>query len=369
MDKYKVIGLMSGTSMDGVDMAYCEYEFKNDAWNFEIKQAKTIPYDENWLVRLSQLHQQPIHLYPKTDAFYGRYLGKIAKQFIEENNLDVDFISSHGHTIFHQPENGFTAQIGCGAGINAESNLPVVNNFRNTDVMLGGQGAPLVPIGDFLLFEKYDACLNLGGFANISFKKSQKAFDISPCNIVMNIIANEFDAPYDDEGEIAASGTVNSELLLALNNLDFYQKVGAKSLGIEWVKTEFWPIIASFSSLSDADKMTTLSEHIALQITAVLNTNNIENVLVTGGGAFNHFLINNIKNKTKTKIIIPDSNIINFKEAMVFAFLGVLRIRNEINILNSVTGAVSNSIGGALYGNFSKIITVIGNEQFEIQKL
>jgi anhydro-N-acetylmuramic acid kinase len=221
--------------------------------------------------------------------------------------------------------------------------------------MLGGQGAPLVPIGDFLLFEKYDACLNLGGFANISLKNSQKAFDISPCNIVMNIIANEFDSPYDDEGEIAASGTVNSELLLALNNLDFYKKVGAKSLGIEWVKTEFWPIIASFSSISDANKMATLSEHIALQIATVLNTNNIENVLVTGGGTFNHFLINNIKNKTKTKIVIPDSNTINFKEAMVFAFLGVLRIRNEINILKTVTGAVSNSISGALHGNFSKI--------------
>ncbi len=361
MDKYKVIGLMSGTSMDGVDIAYCEFELINDSWNFEIKQAQTIPYDENWLVRLSQLHNQPIHLYPKTDAFYGRYLGKTTKQFIEENNLVVDFISSHGHTIFHQPENGFTAQIGCGAGISSESNLPVVNNFRSLDVMLGGQGAPLVPIGDFLLFEKYDACLNLGGIANISLKKPQKAFDISPCNMVLNIIANEFDLPFDHEGEIAASGNINHELILALNDLDFYRKEGAKSLGIEWVKKEFWPIIAGFSSISDADKMATLSEHIAMQIAIILNTNNIENVLVTGGGTFNHFLINKIKSKTKTTIIIPDLNTINFKEAMIFAFLGVLRMRNEINILKSVTGAVNNSIGGALHGNFSKLIKRLQN--------
>jgi anhydro-N-acetylmuramic acid kinase len=361
MDKYRVIGLMSGTSMDGVDIAYCEFEFKNGMWSFEIKNAQTIPYNESWLVRLSQLHQQPIHLYPKTDAYYGRYLGKITKQFIEENNLTVDFISSHGHTIFHQPENGFTAQIGCGAGINAESNLPVVNNFRNIDVMLGGQGAPLVPLGDFLLFRNHDACLNLGGFANISLKQSQKAFDISPCNIVLNIMANEFDLPFDNQGEIAASGTVNNELLVALNNIDYYQKQGAKSLGIEWVKSQFWPIVTGFSSTTDADKMATLSQHIAMQIATVLNTNNIEKVLITGGGTFNTFLINKIKANTKSIFVIPDSKIIEYKEALVFAFLGVLRVRNEINILKTVTGALSNSIGGALHGNFTQLIEGLEN--------
>jgi anhydro-N-acetylmuramic acid kinase len=230
---------MSGTSMDGVDITLCEFIYENNKWTFDIKEAKTIPYDNNWTVRLSQLHKQPIHLYPKTDAFYGRYLGKITKQFIDENNLEVDFISSHGHTIFHQPENGFTAQIGCGAGINAETNLPVINNFRTIDVQLGGQGAPLVPIGDKYLFSEYNACLNLGGFANISFKETGKAFDICPCNMVMNLLANEIDLAFDNEGEIAAKGTINKELLLALNDLDFYKKEGAKSLGIEWVKNQF----------------------------------------------------------------------------------------------------------------------------------
>ncbi len=347
---------MSGTSMDGVDITFCEFIYENNKWTFDIKEAKTIPYDNNWTVRLSQLHKQPIHLYPKTDAFYGRYLGKITKQFIDENNLEVDFISSHGHTIFHQPENGFTAQIGCGAGINAETNLPVINNFRTIDVQLGGQGAPLVPIGDKYLFSEYNACLNLGGFANISFKETSKAFDICPCNMVMNLLANEIDLPFDNEGEIAANGIINNELLLAFNNIDFYKKQGAKSLGIEWVNNQFLPILNGFENILLADKMATLSEHIAMQIAAVLNTNNIESVLVTGGGAFNSVLINNIQNKTKTEIIIPNSKIINFKEALIFAFLGVLRIRNENNILKTVTGAKTDSMGGALYGNFSKLI-------------
>ncbi len=342
--------------MDGVDITFCEFIYENNKWTFDIKEAKTIPYDNNWTVRLSQLHKQPIHLYPKTDAFYGRYLGKITKQFIDENNLEVDFISSHGHTIFHQPENGFTAQIGCGAGINAKTNLPVINNFRTIDVQLGGQGAPLVPIGDKYLFSEYNACLNLGGFANISFKETGKAFDICPCNIVMNLLANELDLAFDNEGEIAANGIINNELLLALNNIDFYKKQGAKSLGIEWVNNQFLPILNGFENILLADKMATLSEHIAMQIATVLNTNNIENVLVTGGGAFNSVLINNIKNKTKTEIIIPNSKIINFKEALIFAFLGVLRIKNEINILKTVTGAKTDSMGGALYGNFSKLI-------------
>jgi anhydro-N-acetylmuramic acid kinase len=346
---------MSGTSMDGVDIAFCEFIYENNNWTFEIKEAKTIPYDNNWMVRLSQLHKQPIHLYPKTDAFYGRYLGKITNQFINENNLKVDFISSHGHTIFHQPENGFTAQIGCGAGISAETNLPVVNNFRTMDVMLGGQGAPLVPIGDKFLFESYDACLNLGGFANISFKETGKAFDICPCNMVMNLFANEIDLPFDNEGEIASNGTINNEILLAFNNIDFYKKQGAKSLGIEWVNNQFLPILNSFENILLVDKMATLSEHISIQIATILNTYSIDNVLVTGGGAFNSFLINKIKNKTKTEIIIPDSKIINYKEALIFAFLGVLRIRNEVNILKTVTGAARNSIGGALHGDFSKV--------------
>jgi anhydro-N-acetylmuramic acid kinase len=347
---------MSGTSMDGVDIAYCEFLYEDKKWSFTIKEAKTFPYEQNWMVRLSQLHKQPIHLFPKTDAFYGRYLGKLTRQFIDEQNLKVDFVSSHGHTIFHQPENGFTAQIGCGAGINAECGLPVVNNFRVMDVVLGGQGAPLVPIGDQFLFTDYDACLNLGGFSNISFKNSQKAFDISPCNMAFNLLANELNLPFDEDGNIAANGCINDSLLNAFNNIDFYKINNAKSLGIEWFNQSFLPILKQFENESIANKMATISLHIAQQIAKVINAENIDNVLVTGGGAYNKILVKNIQTLTKTKIEIPDALTINYKEALIFAFLGVLRIRNEINILKSVTGAVSNSIGGALHGNFSRLI-------------
>lgn len=342
--------------MDGVDIAYCEFLFENQKWNFRIKEAKTIPYDQNWIVRLSQLHKQPIYLFPKTDAFYGRYLGKITNQFIKDHKLQIDFIASHGHTIFHQPENGFTAQIGCGAGISVECGLPVVNNFRAMDVVLGGQGAPLVPIGDQFLFTDYDACLNLGGFSNISFKNSQKAFDISPCNMAFNLLANELHLPFDEDGNMAANGCINDSLLNAFNNIDFYKINNAKSLGIEWFNQSFLPILNQFENESIANKMATISLHIAQQIAKVINSENIDNVLVTGGGAYNKILVKNIQTLTKTKIEIPDALTINYKEALIFAFLGVLRIRNEINILKSVTGAVSNSIGGALHGNFSRLI-------------
>lgn len=347
---------MSGTSMDGVDIAYCEFLFENEKWHYAIKVAETVPYNQNWVVRLSQLHKQPIHLFPKTDAFYGRYLGKITRQFVDKHKLNVGFVSSHGHTIFHQPENGFTAQIGCGAGISAECGLPVINNFRAMDVVLGGQGAPLVPIGDQFLFADYDACLNLGGFSNISFKNSQKAFDISPCNMAFNLLANELNLPFDEDGNIAASGSINETLLNALNDIDFYKKNNAKSLGIEWFNQSFLPVLNQFNDESIANKMATINLHIAQQIAKIINIETNDNLLVTGGGAYNKLLIKNLRTLTKAQIIIPDSLTINYKEALIFAFLGVLRIRNETNILKSVTGAVCNSIGGALHGNFSKLV-------------
>lgn len=349
---------MSGSSMDGVDIAYCEFELNNNAWSYKIVAAQTIPYEEKWRVRLSQLYKQPIEIYPKTDAFYGRYLGQLVKKFIHENSLTVDFVASHGHTIFHQPDLGYTAQIGCGAGISAESNLPVINNFRAIDVMLGGQGAPLVPIGDQVLFNEYDACLNLGGISNISYKSNNQtlAFDISPCNIVLNRVARWLKLPFDNEGKIAASAEIDAQLLEELNHLPFYKKSGAKSLGREWINEAFWPIVKSYLDTSEAEKMATLVAHISEQIALVLNQNQLKKVLVTGGGAFNIFLVESIKSKTTCEIIVPNNMLINYKEALLFAFLGVLRVRNEVNILNSVTGATKNSIGGALHGNFSPLI-------------
>ncbi len=364
MKKYNVIGLMSGTSMDGVDLAYCEFEELNNTWHFKIVHAETIPYPEVWITRLTKLHEQPIFLYPKTDAFYGKYLGQLVNDFIKKNNLKVDLISSHGHTIFHQPENGFTAQIGDGASIHAETNLPVVCNFRTVDVALGGQGAPLVPIGDRDLFSEYDACLNLGGFANISFTKNKtlKAFDICACNIILNQVAKSMNLDFDDEGKIARSGKINEELLIELNAIDFYRKQGAKSLGREWVNEFIWPLIKKYQTIISEDLLATFTEHIAIQITESISNENAKMILVTGGGTFNSFLIELIKKKVSlrkqslvdgtniSQFIIPGKTIINYKEALVFSYLGLLYFKRRNNVTSCVTGSKRDHIGGALYG-------------------
>ncbi len=351
MKHYKVIGIMSGTSMDGVDLAYCEFWQTNQHWQFEIKHAETIPYNKTWLVRLTELHKQPIHLLPKTDAYYGKYLGQLVNTFIKTHALQVDFIASHGHTIFHQPQNGFTTQIGCGANLFAETGIKTINNFRVVDVAYGGQGAPLVPIGDELLFNEFDACLNLGGFSNISFtkNKTRKAFDIGPCNIVTNQVAQQLGFDFDDEGKLAAQGTVNLTLLNELNNLPYYKTNPPKSLGIEWVNTDFWPTIKPHQ-ITAVDLLATLQQHIAQQIANTIITNKLNQVLVTGGGAFNTSLINHINNLTHQALKIPNALLVNYKEALIFAFLGVLRVEGNINALQSVTGAKQNSMGGAIWG-------------------
>lgn len=354
----KVIGVMSGTSMDGIDLVYAEILEDANNWTYQIMAAETIPYNETWRIRLSQLHKQPIFLYPKTSAFYGRYIGQLVQAFIKKHQAKVDLISSHGHTIFHQPGEGFTAQIGDGAAIHAESQLPVVCDFRTTDVALGGQGAPLVPIGDRLLFNNFDSCLNLGGFANISFinHDDTKAFDICPCNILLNRVARWLNKPFDDGGLIAASGAIDHDLLEQLNDLDFYQLQSAKSLGREWVNDVFWPVVKSVSDISEADMMATLAEHIAVQISNVLNRYKAGKVLVSGGGALNTHLVSRISAKTEAIIHLPEEQVIHFKEALIFALLGVMRIKNLNNSLKSVTGSRRDNIGGALYGDFSKLI-------------
>ena len=348
---YKVIGMMSGTSLDGVDIAYCEFSYYEEKWHYSIKHAETIEYNNTWLIRLKELHKQPAFVFPKTDAFYGKYLGQLAKAFINKHKIEVDFIASHGHTIFHQPEKGFTAQIGSGANIYAETGITTINDFRVVDVALGGQGAPLVPIGDELLFNEFDACLNLGGFSNISFKRNSKrvAFDISPCNIVMNPVANLLGVAYDNEGKFASDGIINEQLLMQLNNLSYYQKEAPKSLGAEWVTENFWPLVKHFQ-ISPIDLLATLNKHIAFQIINVVKTNNLKSILTTGGGTFNKYMIDEINKHTNNALLIPDRNLINFKEALIFAFLGVLRICKSENSLRTITGASKNSIGGSIWG-------------------
>jgi anhydro-N-acetylmuramic acid kinase len=354
-DYWNVIGLMSGTSLDGVDIIYTHISRLDDNYKFKIINAETIGYSNEWEGSLRNAFSASKIDIEKLNIEYGFYLGNCVNQFIEKNHIDnIDFIASHGHTIFHKPDEGYTLQIGDGQTIANKTGLKVICDFRTQDVQLGGQGAPLVPIGDKLLFSKYDYCLNLGGFANISFQKDNKriAFDICPVNIVMNHYVKQLGFNFDEDGKIARSGKVDQLLLNELNNLSFYSAPVPKSLGFEFVKEVVFPIIDK-RNLKVEDILRTFVAHIIYQITACLVNNKNSKVLVTGGGTFNKFLINELKKHTKSGIVIPSNEIVDYKEALIFAILGVLRSENQVNCLSSVTGAVKDHSSGKI---FTKIV-------------
>ena len=346
--KIKAVGLMSGTSLDGLDLVAVEFWQTDIKWEFEIISTKTISYSSDWTNKLSNSPtlsgEKLIELHTK----YGRFLGKETKRFIEETGFQPDLVSSHGHTVFHQPDLGFTFQIGNGADIAAITGITTVSDFRTGDVALGGQGAPLVPIGDKMLFSDYKYCLNLGGFANISFEENNRrvAFDICPVNFILNNFAEKQGLQFDKNGELGRKGKIETELLEKLNQIGFYQNQPPKSLGREWVEQVFMPVLNNFE-IPENDKLRTVYEHIALQITNVITEQG--KMLVTGGGAFNSFLIERIKSYTNAEIIIPSNEIVNFKEALIFAFLGVLKINGQNNCLSSVTGAKHDHSSGVVF--------------------
>jgi anhydro-N-acetylmuramic acid kinase len=348
--QYRVIGLMSGTSLDGLDIAGCEFRADNQRWNYDLVCAETIDYSDELKTKLARAHASSAHDLAKLHVDLGIFHGELTKKFMEKNNFVPDFISSHGHTVFHQPEIKLTLQIGSPAHIASTCQTTVVADFRSADVALGGHGAPLVPVGDKLLFADYKYCLNLGGVGNISekLKGAITAFDICLCNMPMNELAMQLGKAYDDSGEIAAKGLVNEELLKQLNSLSYFELPAPKSLGREFYEQIFFPILNQFD-VSIQDRMATIVEHIAIQISKVLDNSAASKMLVTGGGAYNAHLISRLKSRTQTNIVIPSAQIISFKEALIFAFLGVLKIRNEPNCLSSVTGAPFDHVGGAIY--------------------
>lgn len=343
-----VIGVMSGTSLDGVDLVYVKFDADNYQ-KFGILQSETVEYSVEW----KQLLQNAIHSSEKVldglDVNYGKLLAEIINSFINKNKIiNVDFIASHGHTVLHQPEKGITLQIGDGQTISRITKQKVICDFRTQDVKLGGQGAPLVPIGDELLFPNYDFCLNLGGFSNISFKNEGKriAFDICPVNIVLNFYANKLGLAYDVSGKIASEGKINIALLEKLNALEFYKKEAPKSLGLEWVQQHVFPLIDDLET-DISSILSTFVEHIAIQISKVIFKNN--SVLITGGGVFNTFLLERIEDYSNIKIKLSDNQLINFKEALIFAFLGLLKSDNQVNCLSSVTGAKNDHSSGVIF--------------------
>ena len=353
MKTFRVIGLMSGTSLDGLDVADVTFLLsESDEWSFKLNNATLYPFDQFLLSRLKSAFDLPASQLMQLSAELGRYYANKVNHFLDKNNIgksEIDFIASHGQTIFHLPENGYTLQIGNGPELSINTNLPTVLDFRTKDVALGGSGAPLIPVADYLLFSNYaDSFLNLGGFSNFSFKHNAKviSYDICPVNIVINELMRGIGQEFDKNGDFGIQGEINEELLSNLNALPFYSQVGPKSLGFEWVNEHFNPLLNIEIGLQD--KIRTLYEHMAFQIGTSLNKTGSKFTLVTGGGAKNIFLINRISFYSTGKIVVPDDTLIDFKEAIGFAFLGLLKWCDKINIWSSVTGAKRDSSSGVI---------------------
>jgi len=347
---YKVIGVMSGTSLDGIDLAYCYFSILGiDQWDFKFLTTETIEYPVHWKMKLKNAIHYSDQQIQDLDASYTEYLAEIISNFIQKHNIsELDAICSHGHTIKHQPDKGFTIQIGNTKKLATITGFNVVCNFRVQDVQLGGQGAPLVPLGDRLLFSEFDYCLNLGGFANISLEKNKKriAYDVCPVNIVLNHYSGLLGFDFDDKGTIAASGSIDDDLIKRLNTLDYYKQRPPKSLGLEWVISNIFPLIQS-KNIETKDILHTFIEHIAMQLSDQFSEN--KTVIATGGGAYNSYLLERLEYYSKIDLIIPLKELIDYKEALIFGLLGVLRIRNENNCLASVTGAKKDHSSGTIF--------------------
>ncbi len=355
MKQYKVIGLMSGTSLDGLDLAYCHIWKTDKQWAFDIVETKSISYDEDMRNRLKNSIFLSADDLLKFNNNYGTWLGEETKKFIQEKQLSVDFIASHGHTTHHQPENGLTYQIGSGQHLANSCGYKVVCDFRSNDVALGGQGAPLVPIGDQLFFNTYDFCLNLGGISNISFvhEGNRIAYDVGLANMILNYITQKIGMAYDKGGEQARQGQLIPKMLKALNDLAYYQLPFPKSTGYEWFVDKVIPIVDA-TEASNSDLLHTSIHHICEQVVTQikLHAKAKENVLfVTGGGALNTFMMEVLQEKlgNAASMVLTPPTLIEFKEALVFALMGVLRLEEKNNVLSSVTGASRDSSSGVVF--------------------
>jgi len=350
---YNVVGVMSGTSLDGTDLAHIKLTVTNGKWQYQIFEAETIAYNQEWLQKLKTAIDYNVEELEALNKDYTVLLSSFINDFIVRYDLkDLDAVCSHGHTILHRPQDGITLQIGNLPQIATLTGQRVVCDFRVADVALRGQGAPLVPIGDRLLFANYNYCLNLGGFSNISFEENGKriAFDICPVNTVLNFYANKLGFDYDDAGAIAAQGVINKVLLTALNSFGFYAAPYPKSLGFEFVKQAVLPLIERHND-TPQNNLATFTEHIAVQIAnAILHKGATGSLLITGGGAYNKALVNRMQQLMPlVSILVPNDKTIQYKEALIFALLGVLKLREEVNVLGSVTGALKDHVSGVVY--------------------
>ncbi|MFT4602902.1 MAG: anhydro-N-acetylmuramic acid kinase [Arenicella sp.] len=350
----RIIGLMSGTSLDGLDICCADFSFDSGEYSYNIVATQTFNYPQDWVEKLRFAVNSNVEEVAQMEIDFAILMSKLTNIFILEKGLkdSIDFVCSHGHTIFHQPENNITVQVGDGQILSDELGLKVINNFRIGDVNLGGQGAPLVPIGDKLLFSEYQACLNLGGISNISFENDgdRIAFDIAPANIPLNYLMNErFKLNYDKNGEMASSGKIIQSLYDELNQLSYFEKTPPKSIGFEWIEQNVFALLQRYKEEPIANVLHTIVKQETFQINETCKEFNLSSVLITGGGINNLFFMECLRKDTTTVFVVPDEELVDFKEALIFGFLGFLKDRGEVNILSSVTGATSDSCGGKTY--------------------
>ena len=365
----KVIGLMSGSSLDGVDIAFVDFKINGEQINFELIKAETIEFSEVWQRRLRNLPKVDALAFSKTNTYFGHLLGEMVNDFISKHKIDVDFIASHGHTIFHYPDNRITVQIGDGAAIAAITGLPVINNFRTHDIAINGEGTPIAPIADKYLFPGYDFYLNIGGIANISCSIDGRfvAFDTGAANQILNELTHLIGLPYDEDGNIARDGTINRAILNKVNELPYHHQPYPKSLDNTWLQENILPIYL-IEEDTIQNKLRTaceqLAQQVALSIQQIIDKENLPvkpfRIFATGGGAFNNFLMERVgavcNQHFPTEIIIPNPEIVEYKEALLMALMGVLRVENKVNVMRSVTGAKRDTIGGAIWQGWKKMI-------------
>ncbi|MEZ4828141.1 MAG: anhydro-N-acetylmuramic acid kinase [Bacteroidia bacterium] len=361
---YRGIGVMSGTSMDALDLAWCTFTEEEKRYTFSLDLAEAIPIEPEWKARLIHLPSQSAEVFAKTHVYFGHWMGKTIRSFIDRHNLSPDFVAAHGQTIFHRPYKTYTVQIGDGETVVSYLPCPLVTNFRNKDVALGGEGAPLVPIGEKFLFPDHELFLNLGGISNLSYQG--KAFDISPCNLLLNHIYTsrfpEHITDFDPEGNYARKGMLHTDLLEALDHLDFYSQPYPKSLGWEWVEEVVLPLIDQYNYPPE-DILHTCTHHIAGQIAAAVHAVGAKSrkMLTTGGGRHNLFLVECLEKSLRPVDVTLDTGvsdeIVDFKEAIVFGFLGLRTLTGKTTTLSSVTGAKSDLVTGSIHlppgGGFS----------------
>ncbi|MEC7895870.1 MAG: anhydro-N-acetylmuramic acid kinase [Bacteroidota bacterium] len=349
--KYKVLGIMSGTSCDGLDIAYCEYWEKNNKWNYKLLDFTTINYNKKWRKKLLNCYKINAYELKKLDINFGDFISQSIKKFIIKHKIKPDLIASHGHTVFHNPIEKISLQIGNPLPIFSKIKIPIIYNFRELDIIIGGQGAPLVPYGEKHLFSQYDYCINIGGILNLTDLNETNllAFDVCPANLVLNFLARKLNMKFDKNGETASKGKMINNLYNKLNNLKYYNSSKPKSLDINYIEKKIMPLLEKYEP---KDTLHTFTEHIAFQVNKNLNKKN-SSVLLTGGGTFNEYLVKRIKinNKVKSIFVVPEKKLINFKEALIFGFLGLMRLLNRKNILKSVTGSQKSTSSGIIINN------------------